>query len=654
MTTFTRYIPSQTSVVNAVAHRAVLWETNTDFVTGTLSAGLEISGTGAAAFLRLKALADNSNDYNFTTASEYTYSASEITVAGGKATLYLTGGASYDWPFTTSGDYTYDATKISISGGVATLKSQFYANWHLNEASGTNAADTSGNSRNGTTVGAPSWVAAKLNNGLQFNGTTQYVSCGDIAGFERTDSFSVECWFKTIGASDMIVISKMLGSGNYTGWEMYIGSGRVYADLFGIYPSSYLRKYTVATFNDNNWHHAVITYNGSSLSSGTKIYVDGSLQSTTTVSDTLSTTMINAANLQFAARNATSLFTGILDEIVIYGKELTSGEVTSRYNGGSGIEENGYSTTNPTITPTPTYAFAVAIDTFSESATKPSGSEIKYNLSSDGGSTWKYWTGSAWAVADGTYAQSNSVAVVNANILTLAASGTLNVKSFLNSNGTANPILDNIHISSASSYATGSFVVEAKNDIAPTFITAWLTATETVTKPSLTDVKYQHSEDSGSSYNGTWITAAQLQSALVAISPAIKTRIKWQLTSSNSSVTPEVDNLNITSSAGNATSGTWESAIFDSTYLQAIWKQLRYGIVTPSGTSITLTAKSGNVSADIAGLSYGSAIANGNDMGLEGRYFRLKATFVGTTVGGPYLLDAKAYYKSKDYLVVSP
>jgi hypothetical protein len=50
-----------------------------------------------------------------------------------------------------------------------------YLQYHLNEASGSIVTDSSADARNGITVNDPSWIAGKLNNCLQLNGSSQYI-----------------------------------------------------------------------------------------------------------------------------------------------------------------------------------------------------------------------------------------------------------------------------------------------------------------------------------------------------------------------------------------------------------------------------------------------------------------------------------------------
>lgn len=217
-----------------------------------------------------------------------------------------------------------------------------YASWHLNESSGTNAPDNSGNGRNGTTVGSPSWVAGKLNNCIQLNGTSQSVDCQNIAAFERTDSFSFECWVKpnTTGGDYMILFSKALGSAPFVGIHCYFYQTSKYLRFALIGAGSNLQFRTDATNIINNaWHHLVITYNGTSLVSGCRCYVDGANQSIVSEGDNLTQIIVNTVHFLIGQRDGTLYLKGLVDEFVIYNKVLTPAEVLARYNSGNGTEQ---------------------------------------------------------------------------------------------------------------------------------------------------------------------------------------------------------------------------------------------------------------------------------------------------------------------------
>lgn len=173
---------------------------------------------------------------------------------------------------------------------------------------------------------APNGIAAK------FDGTNEYVTMGDVHGFERTDTFSLSCWFKTSApASYNYLISKMPDA--LIGYGMSVTfSGTI---MFGLLGSPILKDEiaTTATFNDNKWHHVVATNAGTGIG-GMLLYVDGVPQATSIVTNTLGgNSILNTDPFQVAVRSSgTWPLTGSLDEVSVYDKVLTGGEVTTIYN----------------------------------------------------------------------------------------------------------------------------------------------------------------------------------------------------------------------------------------------------------------------------------------------------------------------------------
>ena len=363
--------------------------------------------------------------------------------------------SAYSWDFSTASDYSYNATEIIVTGGNAQLNGTnvpVYAWWHLNENNGTGVIDSSGNNRNGTTLSNPLWVTGKLNSSLQFNGISQYVDFGNSTGnFERTKSFSVELWFKTANTGQQIILSKMQPTGDYTGWEIYYdgtSTNKIYFDLSSIAITNHIRVFcSPSVVADNNWHHLIITYDGSSTATGVKFYFDGSPKVTGITYDTLTGSILTSTPFQLSGRgNGAMGIVGLLDEVVIYDGVLTSNKVTSRYNSGAGTENpvGDYPIGYYSIQPKTNFSFTNNLTSFTETATK-TGSDIRYSVSSDNGINFKYWNGATWVASDGSWTQSNSASDVNTNIRALANSGNFSFKAILTSNdGTYTPYLDNI------------------------------------------------------------------------------------------------------------------------------------------------------------------------------------------------------------------
>ena len=235
-----------------------------------------------------------------------------------------------------AGNYLVDLTAIEITGTVSV-----HAHYHLNESSGITVLDASGNDRHGTTVNMEGgdWVAGKLNNALQFDGVDEYVYCGDIGGFERTQAFSLECWVKSTQTTAQTLISKLAGAPVSEGWMLYWQSGVLYFGLYGGAVPNQILVSATTNIMDGNWHHIVATYAGNSTAGDCHIYVDNVDKTLGIVQDGLVSSILTDKPLKLASFESLYFYKGLLDEVVIYDQELTSAEVGSRWNGGDGTED---------------------------------------------------------------------------------------------------------------------------------------------------------------------------------------------------------------------------------------------------------------------------------------------------------------------------
>lgn len=162
---------------------------------------------------------------------------------------------------------------------------------------------------------------------VQFGGTDEYVTMGNVLGFERTNAFSLSFWVKKPNASAAVLIAKMDDS--YVGFRVYTETG-ISIDLINNPVTNRLTVGTGIILADQAWHFIVITYDGSSSASGIAIYDNGVPLSTTTSYNTLSASILNtvAFTLGRAMTSASPLyFVGYLDDVAVYDKKLSADEV---------------------------------------------------------------------------------------------------------------------------------------------------------------------------------------------------------------------------------------------------------------------------------------------------------------------------------------
>lgn len=215
--------------------------------------------------------------------------------------------------------------------------------WKMDEASG-NRADSHGSNTltvNGT--GGVGSAAGIINNGADLERTdSDYLSITDAAqsGLDIAGSLSISMWInlESLPASGEIYgLMSKYGTGTTRGTPSFYYDNAAGIRRFVYSSSSTLTTQTnciiTQSLSTATWYHVVVTQNtGSSV---VTIYVNGS--SIGTGSGTASN-VNNSVDFEIGtATSASFFFDGIIDEVGIWNKVLTSTEVTDLYNAGAGL-----------------------------------------------------------------------------------------------------------------------------------------------------------------------------------------------------------------------------------------------------------------------------------------------------------------------------
>ena len=224
----------------------------------------------------------------------------------------------------------WDFNKLSESASPATLANGLTAYWSFDG----NLNDPVGKF-NGTARGtAPiAYGAGKAGQALELDGSN-FV---EITGGNNKDlqfpggSMSIGGWFK-VGAFDkdwQALISKGEGS-NYRVARRGGGNAIAYAGGVGEGADD------APNVNDGNWHHFVAVSDATLAAFGTAIYIDGQLYGVNAAAPALAD---GDKNL-FIGENPEALnrrWVGSIDDIGIWNRVLSAGEVGLLYNGGAGL-----------------------------------------------------------------------------------------------------------------------------------------------------------------------------------------------------------------------------------------------------------------------------------------------------------------------------
>ncbi|MBD3267716.1 hypothetical protein GF373_13685, partial [bacterium] len=223
------------------------------------------------------------------------------------------------------------------------IKTGLVAQWTLDEGTGTTVADSSGRGHDGSfLMGEPAWVEGIRGTALEFDGDDA-VEIGWL-GIGGADPRTITAWVKTdAGNPDAYIGWGSASAGNGAKWHLLIrGNGLLRTAIAG----TNINGSTI--LNDGQWHFiAVVLPNGKTLVQDIVHYVDGvedvvSAIATMDVPVNTSTDEgAGAFNIRLGSRdqNGDRFFEGIIDEVRIYDRGLSTKEVQAVM-----VSEGGYPT----------------------------------------------------------------------------------------------------------------------------------------------------------------------------------------------------------------------------------------------------------------------------------------------------------------------
>ncbi|HJX50002.1 MAG TPA: LamG-like jellyroll fold domain-containing protein [Candidatus Nanoarchaeia archaeon] len=232
---------------------------------------------------------------------------------------------------------------LSINGSEITEmignENGLIAYWRLNESSwnGTSGEvkDVLGN-RNGTSISGANTTSGLFARAGSFDGVNDYVNLGNIFSSPQ-DNGTISFWFKTSDTNGTIL------SQDATGWNNLdtlfgIGQQNVIACTAGYLcfethgPSTSLSRgvNSGVIVNDNEWHFAVLSFNNT----GYYLYLDGDLKNTVAYDGGIWGSN-GSQDIYMGQRQLMSYYSGNVDEVAFWNRDLNSTEIQELYQKGS-------------------------------------------------------------------------------------------------------------------------------------------------------------------------------------------------------------------------------------------------------------------------------------------------------------------------------
>ena len=204
-----------------------------------------------------------------------------------------------------------------------------------------NANDATVYGNNGTVNGATLTTDrfGNANSAYSFNGTNNFINCGNSITLQLTNAISISAWIKTPGSAkigEYIIGKAAYGQPSYEySMEFEFPGPGLKADVGG---ENYDELTTTFLPSDTNWYHIALTWEYPGLF---KLYKNGELLNSMTTTGVIEPTAQEMAIGCIRPRLdevAARYFEGTIDDIRIYNYAITELDIENLYN------EGGYAT----------------------------------------------------------------------------------------------------------------------------------------------------------------------------------------------------------------------------------------------------------------------------------------------------------------------
>ena len=236
-------------------------------------------------------------------------------------------------------DYSYTVALSDSNGGTASTSvcknfttgdTGLVGWWRFDEGSGSTAADSSGESNNGTLNGSnglPTWASGVSDGALQFDGTDDYITLGDNDDFDfGMGDFTLSAWVKSSeNGRTQVIIDKREIEPAVSGYILYKESAddNLTMALVNSSNTHMISTSDAGDLSDNAWHHVAAVREGSEV----RLYTDGLLVQTAIYDVDVSSSGTFTIGCNSEEVTCQQPFNGPMDEVAVYSRALSTQEI---------------------------------------------------------------------------------------------------------------------------------------------------------------------------------------------------------------------------------------------------------------------------------------------------------------------------------------
>ncbi len=199
-------------------------------------------------------------------------------------------------------------------------------------------SDSSGRYQQGRTLsGDPAFGPGMISRAVSLDGQTQ-LSFGNVGNFDSRQPFSFAVWMRPgLGKVGNYAFQKIADEQTRRGFELLFEDTHLIdiqrwgaplvIRLTANWPNDAIQVRTKESFNNGEWKHMAISYDGSSKAAGIKVFFNGKAVEAETQKDSLSGSIKNDAELIIGNKATGRAYGGGIDDLRLYDCVLTPEQV---------------------------------------------------------------------------------------------------------------------------------------------------------------------------------------------------------------------------------------------------------------------------------------------------------------------------------------
>jgi hypothetical protein len=209
---------------------------------------------------------------------------------------------------------------VALLGVVPLAQAGLIGWWQLDEGTGTTAKDSSGNGNDGGFQGSPTWVPGVINGALSVDGTSS-ILVATTPKLQIAGAVTITCWINPTSFG---------GERGFCGRDLNYAFKSSGTQLRFTTPGILDHTGSTTTLTAGTWQHVAATFQPSQ-SQGLVFYINGAEAQKLTASAMSQ----GSGPFHIGTNQWSEAYVGMIDDVRIYDRVLTAGQIKEIYNGGS-------------------------------------------------------------------------------------------------------------------------------------------------------------------------------------------------------------------------------------------------------------------------------------------------------------------------------